>query len=228
MEGIEELLRDMGAALVGFADLRALPEEVRQGLPFGISLAVALDPRIIAGIEAGPTAEYYAEYERVNALLDRLGQAAAQMLVERGHRAVALAATNVGIDPVTYSTQLPHKTVATRAGLGWIGKCALLITEEYGSAIRLATVLTDAEVCAAEPIDESRCGECAACVDACPGNAPSGANWDVGLERASFFDAFACRRAAREGAARAGIKDTVCGMCIAACPWTRRYLQCNR
>ena len=42
MEGIEKLLRDMGAVLVGFADLRALPEEVRQGLPYGISFAVAV------------------------------------------------------------------------------------------------------------------------------------------------------------------------------------------
>jgi epoxyqueuosine reductase QueG len=202
-----------------------LPEEVREGLPSGVSFAVALNPRIVAGIERGPSVEYYREYQRVNALLDRLGEAAAALLRERGHRAVALAATNVGVDAPTLSTRLPHKTVATRAGLGWIGKCALLVTEALGSAIRIASVLTDAELPVGTPVDTSSCGDCTVCVDLCPGNAASGTNWSAGMARESFLDAHACRRVARELAARTGIDETLCGLCIAVCPWTKGHLE---
>jgi epoxyqueuosine reductase len=225
VESVGETLLSGGACLVGYADLRALAPDVRQGLDFGVSFAVALDPRIIAGIGSGPTREYYAEYVRANRLLDELGMAIASLLRSRGHRAEALAATNVGIDPATHSTQLPHKTVATRAGLGWIGKCALLVTEGFGPAIRLASVLTDAELPAAQAVDESQCGECVACVEACPGRAASGGEWRVGVAREAFFDAFACRETARQLAGRIGIDETLCGICIAACPWTRRYLE---
>jgi epoxyqueuosine reductase QueG len=219
----------MGAALVGFADLRALPEEVRHGLPYGISFAVAVDAEIVADVIDGPTVEYAGEYERTNDMLDQMGEAVAEMLRAEGHQAVAVPATSsVGLDLRTLSSVLPHKTVATRAGLGWIGKCALLITEEYGSAIRLATVLTDAEVCAAEPVDESRCGDCTACLDVCPTDAPTGELWEAGVPRERILDAFACMRMAKEMAGRVGVRHIICGMCIAACPWTRRYLECSR
>jgi epoxyqueuosine reductase len=225
MQDLIRILTDHGAALVGFADLTVLSSEARQGLPRGVSIAVALGPVIVAGIAAGPTAAYHAEYNRANALLDDLARRGAAYLIERGYAALPLAATDVGIDPATHSTRLPHKTVATLAGLGWIGKCALLITEEYGSAIRIASVLTDAPLPVAEPVRESRCGDCTACVAVCPGAAPSGQHWQPGVPRDGFFDAFACRRAARELAGRAGIDESICGMCIAACPWTQEYLR---
>jgi epoxyqueuosine reductase QueG len=74
---------------------------------------------------------------------------------------LAFMATTYDIDSQTLSTGLPHKTTATLAGLGWIGKCALLVTERYGSAIRLTAVLTEAELPCGEPVSRSRCGACA-------------------------------------------------------------------
>ena len=38
----------------------------------------------------------------------------------------------------------PHKTAANMAGLGFIGKSVLFISNEFGPRVRLATVLTDA------------------------------------------------------------------------------------
>jgi len=219
-------LQSNGADMVGFANLQDVAADVRDNFPYGISIAVALNPEIISGIQDGPTSQYYAEYERANNLLDRLGHYAVQFLEERGHQAKWFAATSAGIDPETLSTRLPHKTTATRAGLGWIGKCAVLVTRGFGSAVRITTVLTDAVLPAGEPIDESYCGNCTACVDACPGHAPSGKDWQVGLNRDSFFDAFACRTTARELALkRVGIQETICGVCIAVCPWTQKYVR---
>jgi epoxyqueuosine reductase QueG len=218
-------LINRGASLVDFADLNQLPTDTRDYQRFAISIAVALDPIIIADISEGPNKKYRLEYKRANGLLSKLADCAAGMLKEWGYRAIPKAPTNVGIDFQTYSTILPHKTVATRAGLGWIGKCALLVTKKYGAAIRLTTVLTDAELETAIPIDQSLCGDCEACVKFCPGGAPSGKNWNVNLKRDSFFDAFACASAARERAMkRINIDDTICGICISVCPWTMKYI----
>ena len=130
---LETVLRFKGADLVAFADLSELPADVRDGFSFGISIAVALNREIVSQIVEGPTREYNDEYERVNRLLDSLGRHTADILAANGHKAKFAATTdNPYVDPDTLSTPLPHKTVATRAGIGWIGKCALLVTSDFG------------------------------------------------------------------------------------------------
>jgi epoxyqueuosine reductase len=225
LDALQEMLLARGAARVGYGDLSAIPAEAREGLPTGVSIAVALDPQVMAELTTGPTRPYYELYNRVNAQLTALAEAGAAFLEARGHHAVSLAATHVGIDWTTLSTRLPHKTVATRAGIGWIGKCALVVTREFGSALRLATVLTDAPLPTARPINTSRCGDCMGCVRACPAHAPLGENWHAGLAREAFYDAQACCTMAKSLSEKAGIDDIICGLCIVACPWTRRYLE---
>jgi epoxyqueuosine reductase len=56
---------------------------------------------------------------------------------------------------------------AARAGVGFVGKNACLIVPGVGSHVLLSLVLTSAELDADAPIRE-RCGECRACLDACP------------------------------------------------------------
>jgi len=102
----------------------------------------------------------------------------------------------------------------------------LLVNRTFGSAIRLTSVMTNAGLPAGDAIDVSQCGDCSLCVDNCPGKAPSGRNWQVSLYRDSFFDPFACRKAARELALRnTGLQVTICGICIAVCPWTQNYIK---
>jgi epoxyqueuosine reductase len=223
---IQIALLGKGASLVGFADLGDLPPDIRHSKRFAVSIAVALDKSIIANIKNGPTKEYHSEYKKVNVLLSDLAKYAAKMIKDLGYEAMPKEPTGVGIHQKTQSTILPHKTVATKSGLGWIGKCALLVTEKYGSAVRLTTVLTDAPLKTAIPILRSRCGDCIICVDSCPGNAPRGKNWNSDLHRNLFFDVFACEKTARKhGITKVGIDDTICGICIAVCPWTIRYTQ---
>ena len=222
---LSERLLTQGASLVGFADLREIPAAARENLPVAVSIAVAIDPFIIAGLKSGPTLMYHGEYHRINNLLNSLAHAAADYLQRHGSQAITLPADDIGYDPATLSTCLPHKTAATRAGLGWIGKCSLLVTEPYGSAVRLATVLTDAALPAGTPVNESRCGDCFACTHACPGAAASGENWQLGRPRDSFFNAYVCNRTAGHNATRAGFEEIICGVCIAICPWTRRYIE---
>ncbi|MDR1397734.1 MAG: 4Fe-4S binding protein [Desulfarculales bacterium] len=212
-----------GADIVGFADLGELPPDVRQGLPVGICVAVKYPPQVIRGIAELPTREYCDWYHKLNHRLDNLVIWGAGFLQNQGFRAVANTIERVSLDATEYNTALPHKTVATRAGIGWIGKSALLVTEKYGSMIRLSSVLTNAPLDTASPVNESRCGKCTVCANACPAGAISGKLWEVGLYRDEFFDPVKCGAAALERARRGfGGEVIICGKCIEICPYTRR------
>ena len=218
----EELLQQMkncGADLIGVANLSGIHE-----LKTGISVAVAIPQNTILSIHNGPTMEYYNEYYRINALLDKIVLSGAKFLTDKGYKAYAQTTDTVK-EYGNYRTILPHKTVATRAGIGWIGKCALLVTESYGSAIRISSLVTDADLSCDNPVDISRCGDCNNCKSNCPGNAISGELWAVNKERDSFFDPIRCRKAARRLSVEKINKEiTLCGKCIEVCPYTQRYI----
>jgi len=211
-----------GASLVGFSDITSIPAENRKNLPSAVTIACALDKDVVRSIQGAPTLIYYDEYKAKNALLDELAHKCAEFLRRAGYKAEPLPTTEVGIDE-NLETAFPHKTGAVLSGLGWIGKCDLLVTPQYGSAVRLTTVFTDMP---AENMGvmQERCGCCTECVDACPGRAVTGNSWYEGAKRSELYDAFACRKAAQEKASAIGVKNTICGVCIASCPWTIKYL----
>lgn len=70
------------------------------------------------------------------------------------------------------STELPERLIAASAGLGWIGRNGMLITEAFGSYVFLGEIRTDMPLPTATgtiaPDDRSRCGDCRRCVAACP------------------------------------------------------------
>ncbi len=219
---IERLLFDNGAALVGFAELGDMGPE---GFPRAVSIAAAIDANVLQGIKKGPTAEYFEEYNRLNRLLDKLALICQEYLKGQGYSARAQT-TTIANQSDDLATVLPHKTVATRAGLGWIGKCALLVTKQLGSGLRLTSVLTDAPFICGEPVVESNCGACIECVKHCPAEAVKGPNWSAGIERGEIFDAFACRETARRLCKENFGEDvTICGKCIVACPYTKKHLK---
>ncbi len=223
---IESGLLALGADAVGFGDLGELPQDVREGLPVGISVAAVYPREVIRGISELPTQEYREWYDRLNDRLDAIVTSGAKLLREKGYRAVAQTRDRVGRGEDSNNTVLPQKTVATRAGMGWIGKCALLVTEKYGSALRFSSILTDAPLTVSKPVNESRCGACTACTVACPAGAVSGRLWEPSLYRDEFFDPVKCRKTARERAKRGfGGDVTICGKCIEACPYSRRYTE---
>lgn len=220
-EQIMAMLYENGASIVGFSDLNGTgyPD-----MPYGISVAVAIPREVVKSIHNAPTTDYFNAYHEINKKLDTLVLSAEKFLIDNGYKAYAQTVDRVEEYDV-FRTKLPHKTVATRAGLGWIGKSALFVTEKYGSAVRLSSLVTDAVLECGQPVTSSKCGDCLICKNACPGNAILGGNWDISTDRDNFFNALACRKKAREIAAEALDKEiTLCGKCIESCRYTQRYI----
>ena len=127
------------------------------------------------------------------------------------------------MDEQTLTAGFSNKLAATRAGLGWIGKNCLLVTDEYGPRVRLATVLIDADVPCAEPVTVSGCGACRVCVDACPYGCLTGADWYPGMARDALLDAFGCLAERNKFVESIGHRHA-CGYCLLSCPRGRGSL----
>ena len=215
---LADYLRDAGAPAWGAAcnspRLPAAPD-----LPWAISYLYRVEPSTLVGLDRGPTAAYFREYQRINGCLVKTGEGLVCLLQAAGRRAqfVDDDAPDGSDDPPIFAS----KTAATRAGLGWIGKTALLVTPEWGPAVRLGTVFTDAVLTAGEPVEDARCGNCRVCVDACPAGAGRDVHWRPGMALELMFDAAACDRYQQ----RYPEFDTICGTCTWACPYTRRGLR---
>lgn len=110
------------------------------------------------------------------------------------------------------------KYAAVNAGLGWIGKNDVLITEEYGPRVRLSAVLIDYPFEYGNKMTESRCGSCTKCVDICPHKALTGANWNINTLRNELIDYHLCNQK-RSAYIESHGRKHACGLCMAVCPY---------
>jgi epoxyqueuosine reductase QueG len=221
---LKSYLLKSGANEVGFADITHFTP--KEGLDKGIVFYIAYPKEIIRNMENAPTQDYLEELISLNTRLDALGMKCEEFLINKGYDAYAQTKKRLGSDFGEFNSfELPHKTIATRAGLGWIGKSALFTTKDYGSALRLSSVLTDAPLDIGKPILKSKCGKCMECRDACLGGAISGKEWNYKLKRNEFYDDKKCEKyALKVSEENLGKADTVCGKCIFACPHTQKYI----
>lgn len=222
-EEIADELRRGGASLWGFAQVGGLTSEKLRRFDHAVSFGMAMDPYIMAGLKYGPTREYAKLYESMNQEINSLAKTVQNLLQNAGHEAWAVPAS-LRSDPENIRGDFPHKTAATRAGLGWVGRHCQLVTFELGPWLRLGTVLTDAPLRPEEPMEKSYCGACVACVEACPAGALRGAAWRPGLAREAILDPAVCD-AFKKTRYRRFHDGHICGICTAVCPWGQKTLR---
>ncbi len=212
--------------IFGTADLTGLIDEKFGKYRFGISIGKKLDDKIIDSIVNGPTIEYYDYYLLINKELTEIAGKIKKELIKAKIDSIAIEPT-ISAGSKDYEKHLSaltvdisHKMVATRAGLGWIGKTALFISKEFGPRLRLVSLLINQRPDEnSYPIDKSRCGTCTICVDKCPAQAANGLLWNIKTHRDAFFNAHKCKEKCRELAMQRLNRDKqICGLCISVCP----------
>ena len=214
---------------MGTADLTPFttpPSPSGASFPRAISFALPVAPEIMAELENGPTQAYAGEYMRLNQRINDLSAALADEIQRHGYAARPLSASE-RTDPETIRGDFPHKTAATRAGIGWIGRHCQLVTRPFGPWIRLGTVFTDMPLPCGTPITRSFCGTCTRCVDACPAGALTGATWTPGRPRHEILDAPACDHYKKTHFAQFHGGHN-CGICTSVCPYGRKRLSLSR
>ena len=218
VEKLKALCRQQGSSLFGVADLRSfekeevlLPPSLVDQLPHGISLGFHLSDAILEGIENQPTPLYFHHYQRVNILLDTIGLIVTSTIQDLGYQAMPIPASQL-VDWKNQRGHLSHKHVARAAGLGWIGRNNLLVNEQFGSRIRLVTILADLPLKIDSP-SLTHCGSCHNCLSVCPAGAIK--------ERQEDFDHLRCYEQLRSFAKTLHFSHNICGVCVKACRGAR-------
>ena len=217
-EQLRVFSRESGADLFGVADLApardvliAGENVIAGGFPRAVSIGMRLCDTIVDGHspdeDRHKSLYWHHVYRVVTPELDRLAHGVARWLANKGYEVLPVPGS-MPYDRDKLEGIFSHKLAAHLAGLGWITKSCLLLTEEFGPRVRLVSVLTDAPLETGSPLDD-RCGKCNVCIDACPVGAFTGVEFDPALNRETRFDVFKCEQYRRTHA---------CGLCVSTCP----------
>jgi epoxyqueuosine reductase len=117
-----------------------------------------------------------------------------------------------------------ERTVAAKAGVGWIGKNTCIINQGLGSWLLLGVIVTSLPVAEDLPLQNAadRCGTCTRCIDACPTDA---------LVAPRQMDASRCiayLTIEKKGVIPLELREPMgrhvfgCDICQDVCPWNRR------
>jgi epoxyqueuosine reductase len=195
-------------------DPRALMREAKSVVMLGLNYGPEVDPRAaLARPDVGAISVYARHRDYHDVLKGKLKQLA-NFLVAAARPEKADAKVFVDTAP------LLEKPFAARAGLGWQGKHTNLVSRDFGSWLFLGAILTDLDLLP-DPPETDHCGQCRACLDACPTKA---------FPMPYRIDARRCisyltieHQGPIPHALRSAIGNRVygCDDCLAVCPWNK-------
>ncbi|MCI5866495.1 MAG: hypothetical protein SOZ23_01230 [Methanosphaera sp.] len=152
--------------------------------------------------------EYFNSHQRAAKIADKI----ADFIKKQGFDAIVLDVSGDS-DEVNLKMPFSNKASANIAHIGWLGKNNLMITKEFGPRLTWVTILTNADLKDyIKDEQDSLCGDCKLCVNACPGNAIC----DDQDPRKSY-DPVACGEYLKQR--RDDGHPVACGMCLYICPY---------
>jgi epoxyqueuosine reductase len=113
-----------------------------------------------------------------------------------------------------------EKVWAQQAGIGWIGKHTNVITQDMGSWVFLATILTTLEI-EPDPPATDHCGTCTLCISACP----TGAITEPYVVDSNRCISYLTIEHRGPFAANLPLDGWIygCDVCQDVCPWNERF-----
>lgn len=197
----KQYLKDNGVDFVNFINASTFPTDVVNGYNCVVLFGKVLSKEYINALKAGkkPKRQEFSATERK---MDTLAEKLANRLNIEGYKSISKLKFAL----------LPHKTVALRAGLGFIGKNNLLINDKYGCALVLGKVLTKTPFVTTKSVSPKKpqCGNCNVCVDVCPTKALYGKTWNITTTRDEIMVRKLCN---------------CCLKCMIWCPYTEKYVE---
>lgn len=220
MNDIKSYLKRLGASKVGFADVNGLASEFID-LPNGISIVLKLPKHAMQLVRDEDYENYWKCFHGQIAKLTEIALKGEEFIQNLGYNAFALTMTRNECNMEKLLSILPYKTIATKSGLGWIGRSALFVTPEYGSAVALGAILTDMPLEFGQAITDSQCDDCTNCQEACPVDAINPQKWNDRLNREDIIDIETCSEYIIDQY-KAGLG---CTKCMSECKLTKEYLE---
>ena len=118
------------------------------------------------------------------------------------------------------SAPILEKAWAAKSGIGWVGKNSNLITKQVGSFYFLAELIVDLDL-DYDTIESDHCGECTACIDACPTQAIAQPYVVDGSKCISYFTIELKENIPKEFKGKFDDWVFGCDICQDVCPWNK-------
>jgi epoxyqueuosine reductase len=196
----------------------ALPE-ARSMIMLGVNYFSQNPPRTAETADSThPTWARYALYSDYHDTIKPALEKAGHLLEEKLGLTSADYRYYVDTGPVLERAQ------AARAGLGFLGKNAMLVSRDFGNWLFLAAILARADLPPDEPLRGAArpcCGKCTRCIDACPTGAivrPGVIDSRLCISYQTIENKGVIPRALRP---KIGARIYGCDVCAEVCPWNR-------
>lgn len=215
-EILKNFLINEGVSKVGYTKANV---DDFSNLNYAIALILKLPKEAIEALQNDEFKKYWNIFHQEIDNLTEIALKAEQLIKENGYDAFALTMQRNECDMEKLLSKLPYKTLATSSGLGWIGRSALFVCEEYGSAVALSGILTDMPLEIGKAITDSLCDDCEECQKACPVDAINPKKWNSRLDRSDIIDIEACSQYVIDQY-KSGLG---CSKCLSNCKLTQEY-----
>ncbi|MCX7171142.1 MAG: hypothetical protein NTY41_12880 [Proteobacteria bacterium] len=178
---VKKLALASGADLVGIAEAALMPEQRERlnRLVTGATRVVVVVTRHSLSASNSHNNQVR-QFDTIHSYheCEHAAHKAARLIEDQGYQALAVPAF-IPIDMKAPGNgmrgEVNWRDAAVQAGLGSWGENGLLVTREFGSAVRICGVVTNAPLAADLPLQEDVCDHCLDCVKSCPPQALLGA-----------------------------------------------------